>query len=198
MNRIVLASNNKKKVAELNDMLLGLNFKVMPQSDFLVESVPETGSTFVENAIIKARHAARITGLPALADDSGLEVDALHGAPGVYSARFAGDDASDEDNLNKLLDELNGIPPIMRSARYWCVLAFMRHADDPTPILCQASWEGQIITEPKGENGFGYDPIFFVPDTGCTAAQLPPLIKNQSSHRAKALKEMIEKLQEIF
>ncbi len=198
MNRIVLASNNKKKVAELNDMLLGLNFKVMPQSDFLVESVPETGSTFVENAIIKARHAARITGLPALADDSGLEVDALHGAPGVYSARFAGDDASDEDNLNKLLDELNGIPPIMRSARYWCVLAFMRHADDPTPILCQASWEGQIITEPKGENGFGYDPVFFVPDTGCTAAQLPPLIKNQSSHRAKALKEMIEKLQEIF
>ncbi len=198
MNRIVLASNNKKKVAELNDMLLGLNFKVMPQSDFLVESVPETGSTFVENAIIKARHAARITGLPALADDSGLEVDALHGAPGVYSARFAGDDASDEDNLNKLLDELNGIPPIMRSARYWCVLAFMRHADDPTPILCQASWEGQIITEPKGENGFGYDPVFFVPDTGCTAAQLPPHIKNQSSHRAKALKEMIEKLQEIF
>lgn len=198
MNRIVLASNNKKKVAELNDMLLGLNFKVMPQSDFLVESVPETGSTFVENAIIKARHAARITGLPALADDSGLEVDALHGAPGVYSARFAGDDASDEDNLNKLLDELSGIPPIMRSARYWCVLAFMRHADDPTPILCQASWEGQIITEPKGENGFGYDPIFFVPDTGCTAAQLPPLIKNQSSHRAKALKEMIEKLQDIF
>ena len=198
MNRIVLASNNKKKVAELNDMLLGLNFKVMPQSDFLVESVPETGSTFVENAIIKARHAARITGLPALADDSGLEVDALHGAPGVYSARFAGDDASDEDNLNKLLDKLNGIPPIMRSARYWCVLAFMRHADDPTPILCQASWEGQIITEPKGENGFGYDPVFFVPDTGCTAAQLPPLIKNQSSHRAKALKEMIEKLQEIF
>ena len=198
MNRIVLASNNKKKVAELNDMLLGLNFKVMPQSDFLVESVPETGSTFVENAIIKARHAARITGLPALADDSGLEVDALHGAPGVYSARFAGDDVSDEDNLNKLLDELNGIPPIMRSARYWCVLAFMRHADDPTPILCQASWEGQIITEPKGENGFGYDPIFFVPDTGCTAAQLPPLIKNQSSHRAKALKEMIEKLQDIF
>jgi len=198
MNRIVLASNNKKKVAELNDMLLGLNFKVMPQSDFLVESVPETGSTFVENAIIKARHAARITGLPALADDSGLEVDALHGAPGVYSGRFAGDDASDEDNLNKLLDELNGIPPIMRSARYWCVLAFMRHADDPTPILCQASWEGQIITEPKGENGFGYDPVFFVPDTGCTAAQLPPLIKNQSSHRAKALKEMIEKLQEIF
>lgn len=198
MNRIVLASNNKKKVAELNDMLLGLNFKVMPQSDFLVESVPETGSTFVENAIIKARHAARITGLPALADDSGLEVDALNGAPGVYSARFAGDDASDEDNLNKLLDELSGIPPIMRSARYWCVLAFMRHADDPTPLLCQASWEGQIITEPKGENGFGYDPIFFVPDTGCTAAQLPPLIKNQSSHRAKALKEMIEKLQEIF
>ena len=198
MNRIVLASNNKKKVAELNDMLTGLNFKVMPQSDFLVESVPETGSTFVENAIIKARHAARITGLPSLADDSGLEVDALHGAPGVYSARFAGEDASDDDNLNKLLDELNGIPSIMRSARYWCVLAFMRHADDPTPVICQASWEGQIVTEPKGENGFGYDPIFFVPDTGCTAAQLTTLIKNQTSHRAKALQLMIEKLQELY
>ena len=198
MNRIVLASNNKKKVAELNDMLTGLNFKVMPQSDFLVESVPETGSTFVENAIIKARHAARITGLPSLADDSGLEVDALHGAPGVYSARFAGEDASDDDNLNKLLDELNGIPSIMRSARYWCVLAFMRHADDPTPVICQASWEGQIVTEPKGENGFGYDPIFFVLETGCTAAQLPTLIKNQTSHRAKALQLMIEKLQEIY
>ena len=198
MNRIVLASNNKKKVAELNDMLTGLNFKVMPQSDFLVESVPETGSTFVENAIIKARHAARITGLPSLADDSGLEVDALHGAPGVYSARFAGEDASDDDNLNKLLDELNGIPSIMRSARYWCVLAFMRHADDPTPVICQASWEGQIVTEPKGENGFGYDPIFFVPDTGYTAAQLPTLIKNQTSHRAKALQLMIEKLQELY
>ena len=198
MNRIVLATGNKKKVEELNAMLDGMAFKVMPQSDFLVESVPETGATFVENAIIKARHAARMTGLAAIADDSGLEVDALRGAPGVYSSRFAGEDASDEDNLTKLLEELAFLPPILRTARFWCVLVFMRHADDPTPIICQASWEGQIVTEPKGENGFGYDPVFFVPETGCTAAQLPAAIKNQQSHRAKALKLLIERLQEIY
>lgn len=198
MNRIVLATGNKKKVEELNAMLDGMAFKVMPQSDFLVESVPETGSTFVENAIIKARHAARVTGLAAIADDSGLEVDALRGAPGVYSSRFAGEDASDEDNLTKLLEELAFLPSILRTARFWCVLVFMRHADDPTPIICQASWEGQIVTEPKGENGFGYDPVFFVPETGCTAAQLPAAIKNQQSHRAKALKLLIERLQEIY
>ena len=198
MNRIVLATGNKKKVDELNAMLDGMAFKVMPQSDFLVESVPETGATFVENAIIKARHAARVTGLAAIADDSGLEVDALRGAPGVYSSRFAGEDASDEDNLTKLLEELAFLPPILRTARFWCVLVFMRHADDPTPIICQASWEGQIVTEPKGENGFGYDPVFFVPETGCTAAQLPAAIKNQQSHRAKALKLLIERLQEIY
>ncbi len=198
MNRIVLATGNKKKVEELNAMLDGMAFKVMPQSDFLVESVPETGATFVENAIIKARHAARVTGLAAIADDSGLEVDALRGAPGVYSSRFAGEDASDEDNLTKLLEELAFLPPILRTARFWCVLVFMRHADDPTPIICQASWEGQIVTEPKGENGFGYDPVFFVPETGCTAAQLPAAIKNQQSHRAKALKLLIERLQEIY
>ena len=198
MNRIVLATGNKKKVEELNAMLDGMAFKVMPQSDFLVESVPETGATFVENAIIKARHAARVTGLAAIADDSGLEVDALRGAPGVYSSRFAGEDASDEDNLTKLLEELAFLPPILRTARFWCVLVFMRHADDPTPIICQASWEGQIVTEPKGENGFGYDPVFFVPETGCTAAQLPAAIKNQQSHRAKALKLPIERLQEIY
>ncbi len=198
MNRIVLATGNKKKVEELNAMLDGLDFKVMPQSDFLVESVAETGTTFVENAIIKARHAARVTGLPAIADDSGLEVDALRGAPGVYSSRFAGDDASDDDNVTKLLEELSFLPPVLRTARFWCVLVFMRHADDPTPIICQANWEGQIVTEPKGENGFGYDPVFFVPETACTAAQLPASIKNQQSHRAKALKLLIERLQEIY
>ena len=198
MNRLVLATGNKKKVAELNAMLAGMDFKVMPQSDFLVESVPETGTTFVENAIIKARHAARITGLPAIADDSGLEVDALRGAPGVYSSRFAGDDASDEDNLTKLLEELSFLPPVLRTARFWCVLVFMRHADDSTPIICQACWEGHIVTEPKGENGFGYDPVFFVPETACTAAELPAEQKNQLSHRAKALKLLITQLQEIY
>ena len=198
MNRLVLATGNKKKVAELNAMLAGMDFKVMPQSDFLVESVPETGTTFVENAIIKARHAARITGLPAIADDSGLEVDALRGAPGVYSSRFAGEDASDEDNLTKLLEELSFLPPVLRTARFWCVLVFMRHADDLTPIICQASWEGHIVTKPQGENGFGYDPVFFVPETACTAAELPAEQKNQLSHRAKALKELIARLQEIY
>ena len=198
MNRLVLATGNKKKVAELNAMLEGMNFKVMPQSDFLVESVPETGSTFVENAIIKARHAARITGLPAIADDSGLEVDALRGAPGVYSSRFAGEEASDDDNVTKLLEELSFLPPILRTARFWCVLVFMRHVDDPTPIICQASWEGHIVTEPKGDNGFGYDPVFFVPETACTAAELPSEQKNELSHRAKALQQLISRLQEIF
>lgn len=190
MNRLVLATGNKKKVAELNAMLAGMDFKVMPQSDFLVESVPETGTTFVENAIIKARHAARITGLPAIADDSGLEVDALRGAPGVYSSRFAGEDASDEDNLTKLLEELSFLPPVLRTARFWCVLVFMRHADDPTPIICQASWEGMIIDEPRGQHGFGYDPVFFVPDHDCTSAQMPAELKNQLSHRGQALAKL--------
>ena len=198
MEKVVLATGNKKKVEELNALLADLNYAVVPQSEFNVESVPETGTTFVENAIIKARHAARITGLPAIADDSGIEVDALLGRPGVYSARYAGEDASDQDNLEKLLEEMNGVPPVLRTARYWCVLVYMRHADDPTPIICQASWEGHIVTEPKGDNGFGYDPVFFVPETACTAAELPSEQKNELSHRAKALQQLIARLQEIF
>ena len=198
MEKVVLATGNKKKVEELNALLADLNYAVVPQSEFNVESVPETGTTFVENAIIKARHAARITGLPAIADDSGIEVDALLGRPGVYSARYAGEDASDQDNLEKLLEEMNGVPPVLRTARYWCVLVYMRHADDPTPIICQASWEGPIVTEPKGDNGFGYDPVFFVPETACTAAELPSEQKNELSHRAKALQQLISRLQEIF
>ena len=164
----------------------------------LIKIPPMMIQPFVENAIIKARHAARITGLPAIADDSGLEVDALRGAPGVYSSRFAGEEASDDDNVTKLLEELSFLPPILRTARFWCVLVFMRHADDPTPIICQASWEGHIVTKPQGENGFGYDPVFFVPETACTAAELPAEQKNQLSHRAKALKELIARLQEIY
>ena len=198
MEKVVLATGNKKKVEELNALLADLDYAVVPQSEFNVESVPETGTTFVENAIIKARHAARVTGLPAIADDSGIEVDALLGRPGVYSARYAGEDASDEDNLEKLLEDMNGVPAVLRSARYWCVLVYMRHADDPTPIICQASWEGHIVTEPKGDNGFGYDPVFFVPETACTAAELPSEQKNELSHRAKALQQLISRLQEIF
>lgn len=196
MEKVVLATGNKKKVEELNALLADLNYAVVPQSEFNVESVPETGTTFVENAIIKARHAARITGLPAIADDSGIEVDALLGRPGVYSARYAGEDASDQDNLEKLLEEMNGVPPVLRTARYWCVLVYMRHADDPTPIICQASWEGSLATEPSGENGFGYDPIFNVPDLDCTAAELEPATKNQLSHRGKALAQLAKALQE--
>lgn len=196
MSKLVLATGNRKKVEELNDLLAGLDYQVVPQSDFQVESVPETGTTFVENAIIKARHAARVTGLPAIADDSGIEVDALLGRPGVYSARYAGEDASDRDNLEKLLDELTGVPPVLRSARYWCVLVCMRHADDPTPLICQASWEGSIALEPRGENGFGYDPIFNVPETGCTAAELDKARKNALSHRGKALQQLLIHLQE--
>ncbi len=196
MEKVVLATGNKKKVEELNALLADLNYAVVPQSEFNVESVPETGTTFVENAIIKARHAARITGLPAIADDSGIEVDALLGRPGVYSARYAGEDASDQDNLEKLLEEMNGVPPVLRTARYWCVLVYMRHADDPTPIICQASWEGSLATEPSGENGFGYDPIFNVPDLDCTAAELEPATKNRLSHRGKALALLAKALQE--
>ena len=196
MEKVVLATGNKKKVEELNALLADVNYTVVPQSEFNVESVPETGTTFVENAIIKARHAARITGLPAIADDSGIEVDALLGRPGVYSARYAGEDASDQDNLEKLLEEMTGVPPVLRSARYWCVLVYMRHADDPTPIICQASWEGSLTTEPKGENGFGFDPIFNVPEMGCTAAELDPATKNSLSHRGKALAQLAKALQE--
>ncbi len=196
MEKVVLATSNKKKVEELNALLADLDYAVVPQSEFNVESVPETGTTFVENAIIKARHAARVTGLPAIADDSGIEVDALLGRPGVYSARYAGEDASDEDNLEKLLEDMNGVPAVLRSARYWCVLVYMRHADDPTPIICQASWEGSLATEPVGENGFGYDPIFNVPDLDCTAAELDPATKNSLSHRGKALAQLVKALQE--
>lgn len=196
MEKVVLATGNKKKVEELNALLAGMDYTVVPQSEFNVESVPETGTTFVENAIIKARHAARITGLPAIADDSGIEVDALLGRPGVYSARYAGEDASDQDNLEKLLEEMNGVPAVLRTARYWCVLVYMRHADDPTPIICQASWEGTLATEPAGENGFGYDPIFNVPDLDCTAAELDPATKNSLSHRGKALAQLAKALQE--
>lgn len=196
MEKVVLATGNKKKVEELNALLADLNYAVVPQSEFHVESVPETGTTFVENAIIKARHAARVTGLPAIADDSGIEVDALLGRPGVYSARYAGEDASDQDNLEKLLEEMNGVPPVLRTARYWCVLVYMRHADDPTPIICQASWEGSLAIEPSGENGFGYDPIFNVPDLDCTAAELEPATKNRLSHRGKALAQLAKALQE--
>lgn len=197
MDKIVLATGNKKKVEEINALLAEMNYQVIPQSEFNVDSVPETGTTFVENAIIKARHAAEVTGLPAIADDSGIEVDALLGQPGVYSARYSGEQATDASNLQKLLADMQGVPTVLRTARYWCVLVYMRHAKDPTPVICQASWEGTLATEPTGQNGFGYDPIFIVPDIDCTAAELEPATKNHLSHRGKALAMLVQALKDL-
>ncbi len=194
MKKIVLASGNKGKLREFQELLQGGGFDVIPQSDFFSENAEETGLTFVENAIIKARYASAKTGLPALADDSGIEVDALKGRPGIYSARYAGEGANDEKNNRKLLDELTGIAAAQRTARYHAVLAFMRHAEDPTPVLCHGIWEGRILTEPRGEGGFGYDPLFFVPSHQCSAAQLAKEEKNRISHRGKAMQELLQKL----
>ncbi|OLQ86940.1 non-canonical purine NTP pyrophosphatase, RdgB/HAM1 family [Vibrio panuliri] len=196
MSKIVLATGNQGKVREMADLLSDFGFEVLAQSEFNVSDADETGTTFIENAIIKARHAAQETGLPAIADDSGLEVDYLKGAPGIYSARYAGQGASDEDNLNKLLNAMQGVPEEQRSARFHCVLVLMRHADDPTPIVCHGKWEGRILTEAQGENGFGYDPIFYVPEDNCSSAQLEPARKKQLSHRGKALKALFSALAE--
>lgn len=191
MKKIVLASGNKGKVREINQILAGLDIEVVPQSDFEVPEIEETGLTFVENAILKARNAAKHTGLPAIADDSGLEVDALRGAPGIYSARYAGPGADDMQNLQKLLQELQDVAEEERSARFQCLMVYMEHDLDPTPIICQGSWEGRITHEPVGDNGFGYDPVFFVPDHGCTSAQLSPEEKNRLSHRGQALQNLL-------
>jgi XTP/dITP diphosphohydrolase len=193
--RIVLASSNPGKLREIGQMLAGIGLEVVPQSDFDVPEAEETGLSFVENAILKARHAARHAGLPAIADDSGLEVDALHGAPGIYSARYAGSGASDEQNLKKLLADLAGVPEAERTARFQCLMVYLRHAHDPTPIICQGTWEGRILFEPRGANGFGYDPVFYVPTHGCSAAELPPEIKNALSHRGQALRALVAALE---
>lgn len=189
--KIVLASNNAGKVREINQLLQDQQIQVVPQREFDIQDIEETGLTFVENAILKARHAAKESGLAAIADDSGLEVDALMGAPGIYSARFAGPGCNDQDNNRKLIESLRGIPDEQRSARFQCLMVYMRHADDPTPIICQGTWEGRIMQEPQGENGFGYDPLFFVPKEDCTSAQLSPEIKNRLSHRGQALGKLL-------
>ncbi|MGF1739040.1 XTP/dITP diphosphatase [Photobacterium satsumensis] len=196
MSKLVLATGNQGKVKEMASLLADFGFDVVAQSDYNVSSVAETGTTFIENAIIKARHAAKETGLPAIADDSGLEVDYLKGAPGIYSARFAGENASDEENLHKLLKEMEGVAPEQRTARFHCVLVMMRHENDPTPLVCHGSWEGQILTEAHGENGFGYDPIFWVPEDQCSSAELEPARKKQLSHRGKALTKLFAALKE--
>lgn len=189
---IVIASGNKGKIREIQAILQG--HPILPQAQFKVPEAEETGTTFIENAIIKARNAARYAKMPAIADDSGLVVDELQGAPGVISARYAGADASDEANLQKVLREMQGIPESRRTARFVCVLAFMEHADDPTPVIAQGAWEGLILEHPAGTNGFGYDPVFWVPDHGCSSAQLPPEVKNSISHRGQALRRLTERL----
>lgn len=191
MQKIVLASNNAGKVREINQILAGLDLEVVPQAEFAIPEADETGLTFVENAILKARHASLLSGLPAIADDSGLEVDALHGAPGIYSARYAGVGASDTDNLNRLLNAMQGMPTAERTARFQCLMVFMRHGEDPTPLICQGTWEGRILEAAQGENGFGYDPVFYVPELDCSSAQLDAGTKNRLSHRGKALKQLL-------
>jgi len=196
MSKVVLATGNPGKVREMSALLAEFGLEVLPQSDFNIVEADETGTTFIENAIIKAKHAAALTGLPAIADDSGLAVDALQGVPGIYSARYAGVDASDRDNLLKLLDALKGVPTAQRTARFHCVLVYMTHAEDPTPLVCHGSWDGVITEQPSGEDGFGYDPIFFVESEGCTSAELTKQRKSELSHRGQALTKLLAAMHE--
>jgi XTP/dITP diphosphohydrolase len=191
---LVLASGNRGKIDEFQQLLGKLGWRIRPQSEFATIEVEETGLSFIENAILKARNAAAYSGLPALADDSGLEVDALKGAPGIYSARFAGEFANDSDNNQKLLEKLEGVSAEERGARFHCVLAFMRNENDPTPLICEGVWEGLILTSPRGDNGFGYDPLFYIPELNCCSAELAPLQKNKLSHRAKAMTMLLDTL----
>ena len=201
MTTWVLASGNAGKLAEFNRLLSPLGVNVQAQGDFDVEDAEETGLSFIENAILKARHAATQTGLPALADDSGIEIDALKGAPGIYSARYSamkGGAAGDQANIDQVLRELASLPEAPRTARFQCVLAFMRHATDPSPLIVQRAWEGTILDAPTGQGGFGYDPIFYVPDQGCTAAELDAETKNRFSHRGQAMAALLPQLRALL
>ena len=191
MKKIILATGNPGKVRELNAILEG-HYHVVSQKDLQVKEVPETGSTFVENALIKARNAASQTQLPALADDSGLEVEALDGAPGIYSARYAGINATDEENLKKLLNEMK--KHSNRKANFCCAMVFIRDAEDQNPIIIEKRWFGEILTRPIGSNGFGYDPIFYLKEFDCSSAQLEPEVKNKISHRGLALNDLLKEL----
>lgn len=194
MKKLVVASSNPGKLRELSQLFDGLDYQLYPQSELGVVEVPETGTTFVENAIIKARNAAQHTGFAAIADDSGIEVDALDGEPGVHSARFAGTGAGDEENNALLVEKLRSVPEQRRTARYRAVIVYMRNAADPSPVICEGSWEGSIILEPRGQGGFGYDPYFYLADQGCTSAELSAELKNRLSHRGQALRKLLEKL----
>lgn len=196
MTKVVLASNNTGKIHEFNELLKNFHLDIIPQSEFGINDVEETGLTFIENALIKARHAASLTGLPAIADDSGLAVKALQGAPGIYSARYAGPKANASDNIKKLLANLRDVPDDQRQAQFHCVLVYISHDKDPTPLVCDGSWSGIILSAPQGENGFGYDPVFYVPSENKSAAELPPEIKNKISHRGIALQSLLKLLPE--
>jgi len=201
MKQVVLASGNAGKLKEFGQCLAPLGIELVPQNEFVSDEVEETGLSFVENAILKARHAAAASGLPALADDSGLEVDVLGGAPGIYSARYSGSSlkgqAKDAANSAQLIADLADIPLVQRTARFQCVLVYMRHATDPTPLICQAAWEGVIMDSAQGEHGFGYDPIFQVLEKGCRAAELTPTQKIAISHRGKALAQLQRALSQV-
>ncbi len=192
--RVVLATGNTGKLKEIAAILAGLNIRLEPQSEFGVTEAEETGLSFAENAILKARNACAQTGLAAIADDSGIEVDYLNGAPGIHSSRFAGPGAGDEANLCQLLEAMDGVADEQRLARFHCVMVYMRHAHDPTPLICDGVWEGRLLHAPRGGNGFGYDPIFLVPEHGCASAELDPEVKNRISHRAQALRLLLDGL----
>tara|TARA_B110000495_G_scaffold158261_1_gene142089 strand:+ start:3059 stop:3667 length:609 start_codon:yes stop_codon:yes gene_type:complete len=192
--KLVLASANPGKIKELQELLSGLGISIIPQGDLNIPDIEETGLTFVENAILKARNAAALSGLPAIADDSGLEVDYLLGAPGIYSARYFGDGATDAANREKLLTALTDVPVGQRGARYQAVIVYLRHAEDPTPIICQGTWEGSIAFEHRGTHGFGYDPIFYVPEMACHAAELDKPTKHSLSHRGKAIDQFLQQM----
>ncbi|MGY5452225.1 RdgB/HAM1 family non-canonical purine NTP pyrophosphatase [Agarivorans sp. MS3-6] len=195
MQKVVLATGNPGKVAELSDLLKPLQKHIIAQSEFAIEDAEETGTTFVENAIIKARHAAKITGLAAIADDSGLAVDYLNGAPGLYSSRYAGSDASDHDNVLKLLDAMQDAHKEQRGAEFHCVLVYLRHADDPAPLICHGKWRGTITEQIHGAGGFGYDPVFWVEQHQATSAQITKMEKNALSHRGKALRQLLAQME---
>ena len=190
--KLVLASANPGKIKELQELLADQDITIVPQGELSIPDIEETGLTFVENAILKARNAAALSGLPAIADDSGLEVDYLLGAPGIYSARYAGSDSNDTTNREKLLAALLDVPAKNRNARYQTVIVYLRHAEDPTPIICQGTWEGRIAFEHRGSEGFGYDPIFYVPEIDCHAAELDKATKHSLSHRGKAIAQFLQ------
>lgn len=194
IKQIVLATANAGKVKELAHLLQDHHIEIIAQDRLRIPSIEETGTTFVENALLKARHAAKLSGLPAIADDSGLCVDYLNGQPGIYSARYAGEHASATEHIQKLLHALQNVPPAQRSANFYCTLVYLRNDQDPMPIICSATWRGKILTTPHGTAGFGYDPVFYLPRLKKTAAQLPPEIKNKLSHRGKALRNLMKKL----